>query len=69
MYFQSFAVGLAGLVFLAKDLGHVWPYSLMAYNAPQELTQSGYGQFISVCVVYIIAFTIIGSVIAARRDI
>ena len=38
--------GLSGLLFLAKGLGHIWPYSLMAYgmnsNAPQELLQSGY---------------------------
>ena len=69
----SFAGGLSGLVFLAKKLGHIWPYSLMAYgmnsNAPQELTQSGYGQFVLVCVVYIAIFTAIGSIVAARRDI
>ena len=69
----SFAGGLSGLVFLAKNLGHIWPYSLMAYgmnsNAPQELTQSGYGQFVLVCVVYIAIFTVIGSIVAARRDI
>ncbi len=69
----SFAGGLSGLVFLAKDLGHIWPYSLMSYgmnaNAPQELTQSGYAQFIIVCIVYIALFTTIGAVIAAKRDI
>lgn len=69
----SFAGGLSGLVFLAKNLGHIWLYSLMAYgmnaNAPQELTQSGYGSFVSVCIVYILLFTVIGSVVAARRDV
>ena len=69
----SFAGGLSGIVFLAKKLGHIWPYSLMSYgmnaNAPQELTQSGYGQFVFVCVVYIAIFTFIGSIVAARRDI
>ncbi len=69
----SFAGGLSGLACLAKGFGHIWPYSLMAYgmkaNAPQELTQSGYAQFAAVCIVYILLFTVIGSVVAARRDI
>ena len=69
----SFAGGLSGLVFLAKKLGHIWPYSLMAYgmnsNAPQELTQKGYAQFVTICIVYIAIFTIIGSIVASRRDI
>lgn len=67
----SFAGGLSGLVFLAKNLGHIWPYSLMAYgmnsNAPQELMQSGYVSFVAVCIVYIAIFTFIGSTVAARR--
>jgi hypothetical protein len=65
--------GLSGLVFLAKGFGHVWPYSLMAYgmnsNAPQELIGSGYVQFIIICVIYIVLFTIISNVILAKRDI
>ncbi len=69
----SFAGGLSGLVFLAKNMGHIWPYSLMSYgmnaNAPQELAQSGCGQFILICVLYIAFFTITGGAIAARRDI
>ena len=69
----SFAGGLSGLVFLAKNMGHIWPYSLMSYgmnaNAPQELAQSGCCQFIIVCVLYTAFFTITGAVIAARRDI
>ena len=69
----SFAGGLSGLMFLAKNLGHIWPYSLMSYgmnaNAPQELTQSGYAQFTLVCILYIAIFTIIGNIVAARRDI
>lgn len=67
----SFAGGLSGLVFLTKNLGHIWPYSLMAYgmnsNAPQELMQSGYVSFVAVCIVYIAIFTFIGSTVAARR--
>ena len=69
----SFAGGLSGLVFLAKHLGHIWPYSLMAYgmnaNAPQELTSSGYAQFAVISLVYIAIFAIIGSIVAARRDV
>lgn len=52
LFIKSFALpialalagGLSGLVFLAKNLGHIWPYSLMAYgmnsNAPQELVKT-----------------------------
>ncbi len=69
----AFAGGLSGLVFLAKDLGHVWPYSLMAYgmnsNAPQQIAENGYGAFIAVCMVYIAAITLAGSTIMNKRDI
>lgn len=69
----SLAGGISGLVFLAKDLGHIWPYSLMAYgmnsNAPQELIKSGYTQFIIICIAYIILFTTISSYIISKRDI
>ena len=68
----AFAGGLSGLVFLSKHLGHIWPYSLMAYgmnsNSPQELIKSGYAQFIIICTVYIAVFTIAGSVIASRKE-
>ena len=65
--------GISGLLFLAKDLGHIYPYSLMAYgmnaNAPQELMKSGYGQFAVICIVYIVLFTVIGNVVLNKRDI
>lgn len=65
--------GISGIVFLAKDLGHIYPYSLMAYgmnsNAPQELVKSGYGQFAVICIVYIVLFTVISNVILSKRDI
>ncbi len=68
----AFAGGLSGLVFLAKDLGHIWPYSLMAYgmnsNAPQQIAENGYGAFIAVCVVYIAAITFAGSAVMNKRD-
>ncbi len=69
----AFAGGLTGLGFLAKSFGHLWPYSLMSYgmnaNAPQELVKSGYVQFIFICVLYIMIFTVLGSIITARRNI
>lgn len=69
----AFAGGISGIVFLAKDLGHIWPYSLMAYgmnsNAPQQITENGYGAFVAVCIVYILAVTLVGSIIMNKRDI
>lgn len=69
----AFAGGLSGLVFLAKDLGHIWLYSLMAYgmnsNSPQQIMESGYGVFIAICVIYIAVFTVIGSVVMSKRDV
>ena len=70
----AFLGGLSGLVFLAKNLGHIWPYSLMSYgmnaNAPQKIAESGgYGTFVIICAGYIALFTIIGNRIAVRRDI
>lgn len=69
----SFAGGLSGLVFLAKGLGHIWPYSLMAYgmnsNAPQKILENGYTEFIIICIVYILLFTIISNVILSKKDI
>ena len=68
----SLAGGLSGLLFLAKHMGHVWPYSLMAYgmnsNAPQELMKSGYAGFIITCTVYLCVFTVFGSVLLSHRD-
>ena len=68
----AFAGGISGLLFLAKDLGHIWPYSLMAYgmssNAPQELIKSGYAQFVIICMLYIALFTTVGSLILNKRD-
>lgn len=65
--------GMSGLLFLAKNLGHIWPYSLMAYgmnsNAPQKLIGSGYLQFVIICVVYIALFTIVSNIILSKRDI
>ncbi|MDO5021083.1 MAG: ABC transporter permease [Lachnospiraceae bacterium] len=81
LFIKSFALpvgialggGLSGLVFLAKHLGHIWPYSLMAYgmnsNAPQELLESGYVWFVVICIVYIVLFMTISSMILSRRDI
>ena len=69
----SLAGGLSGLVFLAKELGHIWPYSLMAYgmnsNAPQELIESGYAWFVAICIIYILIFTLISSAVITKRDI
>lgn len=68
----AFGGGLSGLVFLAKHLGHIYPYSLMAYgmnaNSPQQMAESGYGQFVVMCVVYIVLFVAIGSLILKKRD-
>ncbi len=68
----ALAGGVSGLLFLAKDLGHIWPYSLMSYgmnaNAPQELSKTGYPFFVVICVVYIALFTLAGAAVLKRRD-
>ena len=81
IFIRSFALsvglsligGISGLVFLAKNLGHLWPYSLMAYgmnsNSPQELLASGYAQFVVICLVYIILFTFLGSFIMNKQEL
>ncbi|MDY5564136.1 MAG: ABC transporter permease [Candidatus Limivicinus sp.] len=81
LFIRSFALpvgialagGLSGLVFLTKDLGHIWPYSLMAYgmnsNSPQELLASGYAQFVMICLIYIVGVAFAGSVIISRREL
>ena len=81
LFLKSFALpvgialggGLSGLVFLAKGYGHIWPYALMAYgmnaNAPQELMAGGYASFLLICIAYIIAFTIAGSMILQKKEL
>lgn len=68
----AFAGGLSGLLFLAKKLGHIWPYSLMAYgmnsNSPQKMAESGYGIFVVICIVYLTIFVVMGSMVMVRRD-
>ena len=69
----SFAGGLSGLGFLAKNMGHIWPYSLMSYgmnsNAPQKIAESGgYAQFVLVCITYIAIFTAIGAITASWKE-
>lgn len=80
LFLKSFALpvgialagGISGLVFLAKDLGHIWPYSLMAYgmnsNAPQQIIQSGYVPFILICIAYIAVFMTVSNLILTKRD-
>lgn len=69
----ALAGGISGMVFLAKDLGHIWPYSLMAYgmnsNSPQQMIESGYIPFILICAGYIALFTIAGSVLMSRKEL
>lgn len=68
----SFAGGLSGLVFLAKDLGHIWPYSLMAYgmnaNSPQQMLKSGSLAFVIICIAFLLALTAISKVILSRKE-
>lgn len=80
LFLKSFALpvgialagGISGLVFLAKDLGHIWPYSLMAYgmnaNSPQQMIESGYLPFVLICVGYTIVFMIVSGIIMQKRD-
>lgn len=81
LYIRSFALpvgialagGLSGILFLAKGLGHIWPYSLMAYgmnaNSPQELLATGYAQFVFICLVYIAVVVSAGSLVISRREL
>lgn len=68
----AFGGGLSGLLFLAKNLGHIWPYSLMAYgmnsNAPQQMMESGYGVFAAVCFLYILLISTIAGKALSKRD-
>lgn len=69
----SLGGGLSGLYFLARKLGSIWPYSLMAYgmssNAPQQISESGYLPFVLTCAGYIVLFAVISGVIMTRRDV
>lgn len=81
LYIRSFTLpvgialggGLSGILFLARELGHLWPYSLMAYgmnsNSPQELLSSGYGQFVMICIAYISLFMSVSCLVMSRRDV
>lgn len=69
----SLAGGVSGLVFLAKNLGHLWPYSLMAYgmnsNSPQQMIESGYLPFVLICIAYIALMSVVGSIIMSRKEL
>lgn len=81
LFIRSFALpvgialagGLSGLLFLAQGLGHIWPYSLMAYgmnsNSPQELLASGYAQFMLICLVYIAVVVFASSLVISHREL
>lgn len=68
----SFAGGISGLLFLAKGLGHIWPYSLMAYgmnsNAPQQMMASGYAAFVLICLAYLTIFTVLSCVVLTKKE-
>lgn len=80
LFLKSFAMpvgialggGFSGLLFLAKGYGHIWPYSLMAYgmnsNSPQELPESGYAEFIIICILYTVLFTMIGNFVLEKTE-
>lgn len=69
----AFAGGLSGLVFLSKDLGNIWFYSLMAYgmssNAPQQISSNGYAGYVITCIAYIAVFAALGSIILSNTDV
>lgn len=81
MFIKSFALpigislagGISGLVFLAKNLGHIWPYSLMAYgmrsNSPQQMIESGYLPYVIICITYIALFSIAGGTLMNRKEL
>lgn len=80
LYLRSFALpvgislagGISGLLFLAKGLGHIWPYSLMAYgmnsNAPQQMMASGYAAFVLICLAYLTIFTVLSCVVLTKKE-
>lgn len=65
--------GVSGIAFLAKHMGHLYPYSLMSYgmssNSPQQLYEKGCAVFVLACVMYIILFGLISSVYISKKDI
>lgn len=70
----SFAGGFTGLLAMSKKLGHIYPYSLMAYgmvanNSKQQLTVDGYPQFVLICIWYVVVFTVIGAMIMERKEV
>ncbi len=69
----SFAGGISGLVFLAKDLWYICPYSLMAYgmnsNSPQQMLESGYWEFVLTCTSFLLMLTIISKLVLARKEL
>lgn len=68
----SLACGISALVFLAKDMGHIWPWALMAYglnsNAPQQLMETGRLSFVVICLIYTALFSALGCFAMSRRD-
>lgn len=70
----SFAGGLTGLLAMSKRFGHIYPYSLMAYgmvanNSRQQLTAEGYPQFIFICIIYLVLFTVLGAYLMERKEV
>lgn len=70
----SLAGGFSGLAILSKGYGHIYPYSLMAYgmksnNNIQQISQGDYGQFVIICIVYILLFTLIGGLIIQHKEL
>lgn len=70
----SFVGGISGMFFIAKHLGHIWPYSLMAYGMHansnvQELTAAGNTQFITISLLYIAFIAAMGAIIIQKQDI
>lgn len=70
----SLAGGFSGMVALSKGFGHIYPYALMAYgmksnNSIQQISSGDYGQFVVICIIYILLFTIIGGTIIKKREL
>lgn len=70
----SLAGGFSGLAILSKGFGHIYPYSLMAYgmkanNNIQQISPGDYGQFVTICIVYILLFTLIGGIIIRNKEL
>ena len=70
----AFVGGFTGLVAISEGAGYLYPYSLMAYgmasnNSKHQITAAGYPQFVMICVVYLVVFTMIGAGIMERREV